>query len=151
MGPSLISLSACSSSDFTPIKFEPRSHLILAAGPRIEKKRRSAQINEFESIDSKTSMWMARLLRQVKTSPHRLDLIEPPLSLRVWMIHGPNTSHPTLVNGGGVSRKRKHCRQPFGGPLLVSKAQQLFSVLHSGELFLRGSFDVFRRLLTREV
>ena len=48
-------------------------------------------------------MWIARLFKQVKTSPQRLELMAPPLSLRVWIFHGPKTSHPTLVKGGGVS------------------------------------------------
>ena len=48
-------------------------------------------------------MWIARLFKQVKTSPQRLELTAPPLSLRVWIVHSPKTSHPTLVEGGGVS------------------------------------------------
>ena len=79
------------------MKFEPRSHLILTTGPRIERTRRSAQINALVSIDSRTSMWTALLFRQVNTSPQRLELRAPPLSFLVWMIQGPNTSSPTAM------------------------------------------------------
>ena len=48
-------------------------------------------------------MCMAQLFKQVKTSPQCFELTAPPLSFLVWIVHGPKTSHPTLVNGGGVS------------------------------------------------
>ena len=74
-------------------------------------------MNELASIDSRTSMWMALLLRQVKTSPQRLALAAVPRVLRVLTIQGPNTSDPTLVNGGAVSvlsagRSAMRCSTP---------------------------------------
>ena len=56
---------ALSSSDFPPIKLVPRSDLSSDTGPRRAKKRLWAQIKELESIDPRTSIWTALLLRQV--------------------------------------------------------------------------------------
>ena len=74
------------------MKFEPRSHLILTTGPRIERNRWSAQTNALVSIDSRTSMWTALLFRQVNTSPQRLELRAPPLS-SVPCLDDPGSKH----------------------------------------------------------
>ena len=98
-----ISKSASSNCDFLPTKLVPWSHLSFATGPRMAKNRRCAQMNELASIVFNTSMWMARLLRQVKMSPQRLAFATPPLSLVVMTSQGPKTSNPTFVKGGLVS------------------------------------------------
>ena len=67
------------------MKFEPQSHLILAVGPRMDRKRRSAQMNALVSIDSRTSMCMARLFEREKTSPQRLEFATPPLSFCLYL------------------------------------------------------------------
>jgi hypothetical protein len=69
----------------------------------MDRKRRNAQVRELESMASKTSIWIARLFKHVKINPHLLELAIPPLVRLVWIVHGPKTSNPTLVNGGGVS------------------------------------------------
>lgn len=69
-----ISLMALSSSDFPPTKLEPWSHLSNNAGPRSE--RACVQ-------DSRVSICMALLLRQVNTSPQRFKLVVLPLVLWV--------------------------------------------------------------------
>lgn len=78
-----ISFIVSSSSDFPPMKLVPRSLLSSDAGPRSAKKRLSAQMKELVSMDSKTSMWTALLLRQVRKRPQRLEPVVPPLVFRV--------------------------------------------------------------------
>ena len=73
---------ALSSSDFPPIKLLPRAHLSSDTGPGRAKKRLRAQIKELESIDSRTSIWTALLLRQVKRRPQRLLVAAAPLAFR---------------------------------------------------------------------
>lgn len=53
-------------------KFVPQSDLSSLAAPLMAKKRRSALMNDKVSIDSITSMWMARVLMQVKITAHLL-------------------------------------------------------------------------------
>ena len=52
---------AMSSSDLTPMKFVPLSHLICYIGPRRAIDRRKAWINESVSSELETSIWMALL------------------------------------------------------------------------------------------
>lgn len=63
-----------SNSDFATTKFVFRPHLRRDGSPQMAKNLRRAQINELESIASKTLMWIARLFRQVKPSPISLHL-----------------------------------------------------------------------------
>jgi hypothetical protein len=108
-----IALRAWSNSDFPPMKLVPRSHRRRNDGPCKVKNRLRAQINELVSIVSNTSIWTAPwnrfipsawpAFKHVNISPQRFALTAPPLSFRVWILQGPNTSNPTLVNGGGVS------------------------------------------------
>ena len=62
-----------------------------------------ANIKALESMDSIISIWMARLLKHVNTNPHRFELAAPLLVLRVRIVHGPNISRPTFMNGGATS------------------------------------------------
>lgn len=64
-----ISLMALSSSDFPPTKLVPRSHLSNNQGLWSAKKCLKAQMKELVSMDSRVSIGMAQLLRQVNTSP----------------------------------------------------------------------------------
>ena len=94
-----IAVKASSNSAFPPTKLLPRSHLNRKAGP-VWKNLRS-QINELASIVFKSSTWIALLTRQGKTRPQRLLSATPTLVLLVYTVHGPNTSNPTFVKGGG--------------------------------------------------
>ena len=98
-----ISLRASPSSDFLPMKLVPLSHLRMETGPRSAKNLLRAQMNELASMDSNSSMWTARLLRQVNTSPQRLELAAPPRVFRERIVQGPKTSKPTFVKGGATS------------------------------------------------
>ena len=98
-----ISAKDSSNSVFAPTKLLPWSHLSLSAGPRIEKNRLRAHMNELASIVSRSSMWIALLTKIVKTMPQRLLSATPPLVLLVYTVQGPNTSNPTLVKGGPIS------------------------------------------------
>lgn len=62
-----IPLIVSSNSDFAPTKQVPRSDLRVTGE------------NELVSIDSKISIWIALLLRQVKRSSQRLELMTPTL------------------------------------------------------------------------
>ena len=46
-------------------------------------------------MDSMTSIWMARLDRDVNSTAQRLALESPPLVGRAQTCHGPNISSPT--------------------------------------------------------
>ena len=65
-------------------------------------------------------MWTARLLRQVNTSPQRLELAVPPRVFRERIVQGPKTSKPTIVKGGVtsiLSAGRSAIRCSIAGPL----------------------------------
>ena len=98
-----ISLRASPSSDFAPTKLVPLSHLRMETGPRNAKNLLRAQMKELASMDSNSSMWIARLLRQVNTSPQRLELAALPCVFRERIYQGPKTSKPTFVKGGATS------------------------------------------------
>lgn len=106
------------------MKLVPRSHLRSLARPRSAKNLLSPQMKALASTASRTSMWMALLLRHVNTRPQRLAFGAPPLVLQVCTGQGPNTSQPTLVKGGQTSvlscgRSAMRCFN--GGPLSFLK------------------------------
>lgn len=83
-------------------------------------------------MDYRVSICMARLLRHVNTSPQRFKLVVLPLVLRVRMDQGPNTSKPTLVNGGVasiLSAGKSAIRCSTGGPRNFLQTTQRLSSL----------------------
>ena len=115
------SISLRDSANFAlpPTKFVPLSHRSRAAGPRNAKKRLRAQMSEPASIDSRTSMWMALLLRQVKTSPQRLALAAVPRVLRVLTNQGPNTRRIPRWWTAGLSLSCRLVDLPCAVPLRI--------------------------------
>ena len=82
------------------MKLVPLSHLIQAMGPRKEQNLLSAEIRAEVSMASITSTCTALVQRQVNSTAHLFASAEPPRFFLVMTCHGPNTSIPTLVNGG---------------------------------------------------
>lgn len=59
-----------------------------------------AFINAELLSSSITSIWTALDVRQLKSMTHLFECTSHPGILRATMFHGPNTSTPTMVNGG---------------------------------------------------
>ncbi|MEE6499662.1 hypothetical protein FKM82_025183 [Ascaphus truei] len=91
----LLSLLSICNSLHAPTKLVPQSERICLTGPLTAKNLLRAFMKLEASIDSITSMCIARILMQVKSTAHRLLFASPPLVLREMTIQGPNTSSPT--------------------------------------------------------
>ncbi|MGH0131374.1 UNVERIFIED_CONTAM: hypothetical protein FKN15_045925 [Acipenser sinensis] len=78
-----------------PTKLVPQSDCSCLAGPLMEKNLRNAFMKLEELIDSTTSMWIALVHMQVKSTAHLLLLAWPPLVRLEVTSHGPKTSSPT--------------------------------------------------------
>ena len=131
MNLSTLSLSSSDAASLSSVlalkKLVPRSHLRSLTRPRSAKNLLSPQMKALASMASRTSMWMALLLRHVNTRPQRLAFGAPPLVLRVCTAQGPKTSKPTLVKGGQTSvlscgRSAMRCFN--GGPLSFLQGTQ---------------------------
>ena len=81
MALSSISLRQDWSSFRAPPKLVPQSERSCTAGPRKARNLRKAVMKHEVSIDSITSIWIALVVRQVKSTAQRLLLAIPPL---VW-------------------------------------------------------------------
>lgn len=93
------------SSFRAPTKLVPESEGNCTAGPRKARNLRKALMIHEASIDSITSIWIALVVRQVKSTAQRLLLAILPLVRRALTSQGPTTTRPTKLNGGtGVSR-----------------------------------------------
>ena len=95
MALSSISLREDWSSFRAPTKLVPQSEQNCTAGPRKARNLRKALMKHETSIDSITSIWIALVVRQVKSTAQRLLLAIPPLVCRALASPGPKTSRPT--------------------------------------------------------
>ncbi|MEE6522432.1 hypothetical protein FKM82_020980 [Ascaphus truei] len=96
------SLAFICNSLHAPMKLVPQSERICLTCPLIAKNLLKAFMKLDASIDSMTSMCMARVHIQVKSTAHRLLSASPPLVLHEMTVHGPKTLSPTQVKGGSV-------------------------------------------------
>ena len=105
MALSSISLREDWSSFRAPTKLVPESEGNCTAGPRKARNLRKALMKHEASIDSITSIRIALVVRQVKSTAQRFLLAIPPLVRRALTSQGPKTTRPTKLNeGAGVSR-----------------------------------------------
>lgn len=118
----------------TPTKLVPQSERSCTAGPRKARKLRKALVKLEASIDSITSIWIALVVRQVKSTAQRLLLAIPPLVCRALTSQGPKTSRLTWLNGGAeVSRSMERsaifcvCCRPLSFLHLMQLLMALFT------------------------
>ena len=94
MAPSSISLREDWSSFRAPRKLVPQSEQNCTGGPHKARNLRKALMKHEASIGSITSIWIALVVRQVKSTAQHLLLAIPPLVRRALMSQGPKTSRP---------------------------------------------------------
>ena len=107
LGTALMSddVSTPPSSLTAPKKLEPQSERNCVTGPRMARNLRRALIKLELSINSITSIWIARVPMHVKRTAQRLAWARPPLVRLAQSFHGPKTSSPTKLNGGAGARR----------------------------------------------